>query len=580
MNNVPPKEISRWLRQQAQASRPWSQLAIAAGLAQGATIIAQAALLAWLLGALILERIPLAQLQLPWLLLPLILALRALTGWARDEAGSRASAQVRQQLRIRLLDSLYARGPAWRQTQAGGALTSCLVEQVDGLDGYLARYRPQMLLSVLIPAMILCVVFPLNWAAGLIFLLTAPLIPFFMMIVGFGTQARQEQQIVALKRMSAQFLDLMRGMHSLRLMNAHNRQIPRIAANAEDFRQRTMSVLRMAFLSSTVLEFFTSLAIAVSAVYLGFSFLGHLNFGYYAEGTSLITAFFILMLAPEFYWPLRELGTHYHARSEAMAAATELMRIEFAQPVAGGQIRATALAPAIRFAGVEFAHIAEVPVLRQLDLDIAAGEAVAIVGASGAGKTTLLRLILGQLAPNHGQVWIDQTDLAELDPQAWREQIAWMSQHPRLLSASLADNLRVARHDASDEKLLAALCFAGLNDWLAQLPDGLNTWLGEGGRQLSGGQLRRLALARVWLRDAPLLLLDEPTASLDHETEALIMAGLAQLKIGRTLVMLTHRRTPLVLADRIALLDAGAISEITHHVNSPRIAAFLAGEEA
>lgn len=580
MKYTPPKEINRWLRQTAQASQPWSQLAIAAGIAQGLFIIAQAALLAWLLGALIFERIPLADLHLPWLLLLPVLLLRALAGWARDEAGSRASAQVRQQLRIRLLDSLYARGPAWRQTQAGGALTACLIEQVDGLDGYLARYRPQMLLSVLIPAMILCVVFPLNWAAGLIFLLTAPLIPFFMMIVGFGTQARQEQQIVALKRMSAQFLDLMRGMHSLRLMNAHTRQIPRIAANAEDFRQRTMSVLRMAFLSSTVLEFFTSLAIAVSAVYLGFNFLGHLNFGYYGQDSSLVTAFFILMLAPEFYWPLRELGTHYHARSEAMAAAGELMQIEFAQTQASGQPRLSGQAPAIRFSHVDFAHVRDVGVLHQLDLDIAAGETIAIVGASGAGKTTLLRLVLGQISPDRGQVLIDDSDLNLLDPQAWREQIAWMSQHPRLLSASLADNLRVARQDASDEQLISALDFAGLAHWFAQLPDGLAARLGEGGRQLSGGQLRRLALARVWLRDAPLLLLDEPTASLDHETEAIIMAALAQLKIGRTLIILTHRRAPLALADRIALLENGHIAEIAKTATAPRIAAFLAGEEA
>jgi len=574
------KEIRHWLRMQAQAGHPWSQLAIAAGLFQGLTLIAQAALFAWLLGALIFDKTPFADLLAGWLAIPAVLALRALAGWARDEAGSRASTKVRQQLRIRLLDSLHARGPAWRQTQAGGALTACLIEQVDGLDGYLARYRPQMLLSVLIPAMILCAVFPVNWAAGLIFLLTAPLIPFFMMLVGFGTQIRQEQQIVALKRMSAQFLDLLRGMQSLRLMNAHERQTPVIAQLADDFRVRTMSVLRLAFLSSTVLEFFTALAIAVSAVYLGFSFLGHLDFGYYSARPSLVTAFFILMLAPEFYWPLRELGIHYHARSEAMAAAGELMQIEFADEAPAGKPRAAVSAPTIRFNAVRFAHVADVPVLNEIHLDIAAGEAMAIVGPSGAGKTTLLRLILGQLAPDAGRILIDNADLAELDAQAWREEIAWMSQHPRLLAASLADNLRVARHDADEERLLAALEFAGLGSWYAQLPQGLATLLGEGGRQLSGGQVRRLALARVWLRDAKLLLLDEPTASLDHETEAIIMAGLAQLKTGRTLVMLTHRRAPLALVNRIALLENGAITEIAASAQSPRIAAFLAGEDA
>jgi ATP-binding cassette subfamily C protein CydD len=340
-----------------------------------------------------------------------------------------------------------------------------------------------------------------------------------------------------------------------------------------------MSVLRLAFLSSTVLEFFTALAIAVSAVYLGFSFLGHLDFGYYSARPGLVTAFFILMLAPEFYWPLRELGIHYHARSEAMAAAGELMQIELVDEVQSGQPRTATGAPAISFACVRFAHVADVSVLNEINLDIATGETIAIVGASGAGKTTLLRLILGQLSPDAGHILIDNTDLAGLDAQHWREEIAWMSQHPRVLAASLADNLRVARHDAADARLIAALEFAGLGSWYAQLPQGLATALGEGGRQLSGGQVRRLALARVWLRDAKLLLLDEPTASLDHETEALIMAGLAQLKAGRTMVMLTHRRAPLALVDRIALLENGTITEVTNSVESPRIAAFLAGEE-
>lgn len=575
------KLARQWLQALARQGHPWSALTMLAGMVQGLAIIAQSAALAWLLHGLIMDNASLQALSLPWLALPLAFLIRALAGWARDEAGSRAAAKIRLRLRTHLLDAMHRHGPAWRNEQVGGTLASTLLEQIDALDAYFARYRPQMFLAGIIPLMILLAVFPRNWAAGLILLLTAPLIPIFMALVGMGAQARQRQQLQVLNRMSGHFLDLIRGMQSLRLMNAHQRQTPRIAEIAEDFRTRTMSVLRLAFLSSSVLEFFTSLAIAVSAVYLGFSLLGHLDFGHYRAPLSLEIAFFILLLAPEFYWPLRELGIHYHARAEAMAAAEQLMRIEAQDRVApqiGGSSQPQAGPPAIALRAVSFAHIAAVPVLLKLNLSIAKAEAIAIVGASGAGKTTLLRLILGQLPVTEGDINIDGQSLADLDLQAWREKIAWMSQHPRLLAGSVADNLRVARHDADDTRLVAALKFAGLSDWFAALPQGLATHLGEGGRQLSGGQLRRLALARVWLRDAALLLLDEPTASLDHETEAIIMTGLEQLRQGRTFIMLTHRSAPLRLVNRIVLLENGHIAEIGTDYNTGRIGAFLAGE--
>jgi ATP-binding cassette subfamily C protein CydD len=308
----------------------------------------------------------------------------------------------------------------------------------------------------------------------------------------------------------------------------------------------------MAFLSSAVLEFFAAISIAMMAVYLGFSLLGHLDFGYYESRPDLALAFFILLLAPEFYLPLRELGTHYHARAEALAAAEQL------QPI----------------------FQASSPVLHDLSLDLAVGGSLAIVGASGAGKTTLLRLILGELTTQQGDILVDGQALGELDAQAWREGIAWMSQHPRLLPASLADNLRVARHDADEAAMYEALAFAELLPWFESLPDGWATQLGEGGRLLSGGQLRRLALARVHLRNARLLLLDEPTASLDTETEALVMAGLQRLAKGRTLLLLTHRRAALQLVARVALLDGGRIVAHGQPEKVPEIDNFLAGESA
>ncbi|WP_153111573.1 thiol reductant ABC exporter subunit CydD [Propionivibrio limicola] len=569
----------RWLREIQVFSRPWAGLAIVAGLLQGLAIVVQCGLMAYLLQALIMEKAAFSALTAPWLALPLVFALRALASWAKDEAGSRASAQVRTRLREQLLDKVHALGPAWRATQAGGALVSKLLEQVDAIDGYMARYRPQMILAAAVPLMILIAAFAFNWAAGLILLVTAPLIPVFMTLVGMGAKARQTRQLQALSRMSGHFLDLIRGMGSLRLVDAHRAQTSKVEQVAEDFRIRTMSVLRIAFLSSSVLEFFTSVAIAITAVYFGFSLLGVLQFGDWQGKVGLGSAFFILLLAPEFYWPLRELGTHYHARAEALAAAGQLMPIlqaQSPQPVGGAFVPANT-APAVRFEQVAFAHVPGVPVLQDISLAIRPGEKLAVVGASGAGKTTLLRLLLGQLSPTAGAITIDNQNLANLDLAAWRERIGWMGQHPRLIAASLADNLRVARHEADDAALQQALAFAGLQEWFAGLPQGLATPLGEGGRQLSGGQLRRLALARVWLRDAPLLLLDEPTASLDHETEAVIMAGLATLSANRTVVMLTHRAAPMALMDRIVLLRQGHIAASANSLTGP-IAEFFATE--
>lgn len=556
-------EALRWLGALARPHGLWLKLAVLAGFIQALATIVFAAALAWLIHGLAVEGAAHGQMRAAWLAVPLGILLRAAMVFLREEAGMRLSHAVRDHLRACLLDRFHARGPAWQSRQAGGAVVSRLLEEVDALDGYFARYLPQRWLAVLVPLAIVVVVMPLNWVAGLILLATAPLIPLFMAIVGHGARARQQRQLEALARMSGQFLETLRGLTTLRLMDAHRRQAAVVERNADAFRARTMSVLRLAFLSGTVLEFFASLAIALSAVYLGFGLLGYLEVGFGGTPPTLFVALFILLLAPEFYLPLRELGTHYHARAEALAAARSLSEWlddadgESTAAVAG-DLPPPAGAPAIHIEGLGFAHREEVPVFDGFSLDIAAGESVALIGPSGSGKTTLLRLLLGQLAPHRGRILIDDTPLAALDPNAWRERIGWMSQHPRLMAATLADNLRVARRDASDADLIEALCFAGLEDWYFGLPQGLASRLGEGGQLMSGGQLRRLALARLSLRPASLLLLDEPTASLDAGTEALVVSRLATLRAGRTVVLLTHRSSPLKLADRIVRLDRPA----------------------
>lgn len=546
-------------------------LAIAAGVFQTAVTIALAALLAHVLHGTIIANESFEALRSFWLLMLPCFAVRALAGWAREEAGMRMSLAVRHSVRRSLLDTLHRLGPAWMVRQQAGSLSTLLMEQVEALDGYFARYRPQQWMAMLTPLMILAVVAPLSWVAMLILLVTAPLIPVFMILVGWGARQRQTEQLQVLQRMGGHFLDLIRGLPTLQLFNAHHRMAGEVAQVADAFRQRTMSVLRLAFLSGAVLEFFGSVAIALTAVYFGLSLLGMLNFGLYGQVLDLRLALFVLLLAPEFYLPLRELGTHYHARAEALAAAGELMPVFKAgspQPE-GGTLQLPGTPPALQLEDVTFAHREGEPVLANCSLQVAPGEVVAIQGPSGGGKTTLLRLLLGQLRAGTGRVMIGGNPIDTLDLAPWRERVAWMGQHPRLMADTLAANLRVAHADATDADLTQALTFAGLESWFATLPEGLATRLGEGGRPMSGGQLRRLALARVRLRRADVLLLDEPTASLDPDTEAAIVARIAELAQGKTTVLLTHRPAPLRLADRVYHLSHGALMPAASGLPTP-----------
>lgn len=551
-------------------------LMVVASVIQTAMTILLAGLLAHVLHSLIIAGRQIDELRAAWMIIPICLVLRAFAGIIREEGGIRISLAVRGKVRTALLDALYRLGPAWREQQPAGCLSSTLLEQVEALDGYYARYRPQLWFALLTPLMIATAVLPSSWVAALILLLTAPLIPLFMVLVGWGARQRQTEQLLAMQRMSGHFLDLIRGLPTLRLLDAHLRLGDEVAQVADEFRRRTMRVLRLAFLSGAVLEFFASVAIAMSAVYFGMTLLGYLDFGLYGNALDLKLALFVLLLAPEFYQPLRDLGTHYHARAEALAAAGGLQAIleaETLQP-AGGALRISSASPSLALDRVGFAHRSGETVLKECSLYVGAGEAVAILGPSGGGKTTLLRLLLGQLRVQTGRVLIDNEPIGSIDLGDWRERIAWMSQHPRLMAATLADNLRIARADAKDDDLCEALRFAGLGAWFSDLPDGLNTRLGEGGRLLSGGQLRRLALARVRLRRSGVLLLDEPTASLDAATEQGVIERIAELRRGRTLILLTHRPAPLRIVDRIVRLDGGRLHAL------PGAASALAPEAA
>lgn len=534
----------------------------------GVCAIIQAALLAHILHSAVMDGFT-RELLLPYLIaLTAILLLRALLAWGREICGQRSSTLVRRFVRRKLLEQLTAAGPMAVQASDTAGLTSSIIERIEALHGYFAHYLPQKAVALSVPVLIILTAFSVSWAVGLIFLITAPLIPGLMIMIGRGAENLSQKNFQLLSRMSAHFLDTLRGLATLKLFMRSKEETDRIASSSEEYRKGTMAVLRVAFLSSAVLEFFTSVAIAMTAVFLGLSYLHYLDFGLYGNQLTLRTGLFLLLLAPEVYLPLRELGTHFHARADALGAADELNsllkdlgeRPEHTPPPMN-VTRSVDLE--LRRVSQQYIGRTE-PALNDLCLSVGAGEWLAIVGASGAGKTTLLNLLLGFLPLQQGEIIINGHSAVSLDSDEWHRHIAWVPQQPQLFLGSLAENIKIGNPDLSLQQLKTAAEQANLHPD-DQLVHGLATEVGEQGCLLSGGQVRRVALARAFAKDAPLLLLDEPTAGLDLENERLIMASLERLRKDRTVIMLTHRLDTARLADRIAVMANGMIIEQGSH---------------
>lgn len=563
MSRLQEREQKRWLQQLGKQEKRWVWLSVAAGIGIGLMLVVQAHLLARVVDGTLFSGQSLAQHTPLLLMLLAALLLRALLGVVKEWAGQQASIRIRRSLRGLLLNHINRLGPAYTGDQRSGELSSILLEQIEALDGFFARYLPQMALAAMLPLVILAFIFPVNWAAGLIFLITAPLVPLFMALVGTRAAEANRRNFAALSQLGSHFLDVVQGIVTLKLFDRSRAQVEVIEAGADEFRQRTMQVLRLAFLSSAVLEFFASISIAVVAVYLGFSFLGHLDFGYWDAPVNLYQGLFILLLAPEFYLPLRELGTHYHARQEAVAAADKLRELLEATPKAiageGAGLDATVHQISLEGAGLTYPG-RQTPVFTGVNLTLQRGRIVALVGPSGAGKSSLLQVLLGFRQLSEGQVKVNQTPLDMVGSYAWLEQVAWVSQHTTLFPGSLRDNLLLAAPDASEHALYLALEQANALEFVQRLPDGLDTIVGELGSGFSGGQIQRLALARAFLKDAPVLLLDEPTANLDRDSEQLVLESLQTLCAGRLVLMLTHRRTSMLRADEVWQLENGQLS--------------------
>ncbi|WP_330331532.1 thiol reductant ABC exporter subunit CydD [Streptomyces sp. NBC_00536] len=547
------KPIDPRLLRYARSTRLFLGAVVALGLAGAGLVVGQAMLIAEIVVGAFEDGRGGQALRTPLLLLAAVALGRALVAWLTELAAHRASAAVKSELRGRLLERAADLGPSWLSGQRTGSLVALATRGVDALDDYFSRYLPQLGLAVVVPVAVLARIVTEDWVSAAIIVVTLPLIPVFMILIGWATQSRMDRQWRLLSRLSGHFLDVVAGLPTLKVFGRAKAQAESIRTITDDYRRATMRTLRIAFLSSFALELLATLSVALVAVTIGMRLVhGDLD---------LYTGLVILILAPEAYLPLRQVGAQYHAAAEGLAAAEEIFEVLETPVTAAGGTAAVppAAAAELSFEGVEVryegrAESSPGPV----SLTVAPGECVALTGPSGVGKSTLLQVLLGFVAPTGGRVRIGGVDLAELSLEQWRERIAWVPQRPHLFAGTIAENVRLARPEASDEEVARALRDAGAEEFVAALPGGARTALGEGGVGLSAGQRQRLALARAFLADRPVLLLDEPTAALDGETEAAVVDAVRRLAAGRTVLLVVHRPALLAVADRVVAVGTGA----------------------
>lgn len=539
------------------------------GLLATALIVAQATLLAQVIAGVFLGGESLADVTPRLIWLAAISVARGLVDAGFEASGRIGAARAMAELRSRLARHLLLARPGALQAERSGELATAAVQGVDALEAYFARYLPQVFLAAMAPLAVLAWTLPRDWEAAAILAVTAPLIPVFMILIGRLAERSTRRRWHRLSRLGAQFLDLVGGLETLRANGRAGAQTKSIAAAGEAYRRETMATLRIGFLSALVLELLAMIGVALVAATVGIQL---------AEGALGLTAgLTVLILAPEVYMPLRRLGAQFHASADGMAAAERIFEV-LDEPAAVAVPARPLRAPdparaAIAFSGVRFSHRGRGEILRGIDLELHPGETVALTGPSGGGKSTLMSLLMRLADPDAGSISCGGVDLRDLSPSDWRQRIAWVPQRPTVFAGSFEENVRLAAPDASASRLAAAIRGAGLDDLVAALPDGARTAIGEGGRRLSAGQVQRLALARAFLRGAPLLLLDEPTANLDEETELAIAEAVEELAAGRTALIVAHRPELARRADRTVELRDGRLVAAGPRVAAEAVAA-------
>ncbi|WP_405907701.1 thiol reductant ABC exporter subunit CydD [Streptomyces sp. NBC_00828] len=543
------KPIDPRLLRYARATRFFLAAVVGLGVAGAALVIAQAMLIAEVVVGAFQHGHSVAELRTPLGLLVLVAVGRAVVSWLTELAAHRASAAVKSELRGRLLERAALLGPGWLSGQRTGSLVALATRGVDALDDYFSRYLPQLGLAVVVPVAVLARIVTEDWVSAAIIAGTLPLIPVFMVLIGWATRSQMDRQWRLLSRLSGHFLDVVAGLPTLKVFGRAKAQAESIRKITGEYRQATMRTLRIAFLSSFALELLATISVALVAVTIGMRLVhGEMD---------LYVGLVILVLAPEAYLPLRQVGAQYHAAAEGLSAAEEIFSV-LETPVA-----ATGSLPApeggIAFEGVTVRYPGRSgDAVSDVSFTVGSGKTVALVGPSGVGKSTLLNVLLGFVEPVGGRVRIGGVDLSEVDLADWRSRVAWVPQRPHLYAQSIAENVRLARPDADDAAVRRALADAGAAGFVDALPDGVDTVLGEDGAGLSAGQRQRLALARAFLADRPVLLLDEPTAALDGATETEVVEAVRRLAVGRTVLLVVHRPALLGVADRVVRLEPGA----------------------
>ena len=540
--------LLNWLKQHTKMYKSDLRASVLSGFLLSLLMIGQAALLAIILQKLIIDRTSFSIVVPYFLSLIVILLLRGLLIYLREKINFALGQKIRQQIRQKIIDQFELFGSTYLSQSTTGAWSTLVIEQVDNLHDFFARYLPQMRLASMVPILICIAILPFNWAAAVILLCTAPLIPIFMILVGMGAADINRRHFKALAYLSGHFLDRLKGLSTIRLFNQGEQQTEQIAHASEDFRVKTMQVLKMAFLSSAVLEFFTSISIAIVAVYFGFSYLGEFNFGTYNGTVTLFAGFFALILAPEYFQPLRDLGVYYHAKAEAIAAADNIetflnkkmalagdeQKSKSNQLSSNSSLKVTVL-KTIEANDLIVLSNEGIPIVGPFSFSLHSPFKLALIGTSGEGKSSLMQVLLGFL-PYQGSLKINGIEFSQLDLTSWQQQISWIGQNPYLINGSIRENILLGKPMATARELDEVISKAQLSDVIAQLPEGVDTKVGEDAVRLSVGQAQRIALARAMLKPCQLLILDEPTASLDKQT----VQQLAPYHIATNSITITH----------------------------------------
>jgi len=573
------KKLARkWLNTIAKPAKKWVKLTIWISFVSGLLLIWQMYLLAHISYDAYIQKYTLTELSAFFISIIVIVFLRAILSWLREIVSYKTATIVKKKLREDIINHINKLGPIKLSQVNSASLISATTEQVDGITNFLTKFLPQITLSGLMPLAILAFVFPQNIVCGILLMVCAPLVPIFMIIVGIGAESENQKHFKTLARMSAIFLDTLRCLTTLKLFNKSKNQSEKIFKASDSFRINTMRVLKIAFLSSGVLEMFSAASIAIIAIFLG---MGLINAGsgndlwWALSGMTLQSALFILLLAPEFFMPLRELSTHYHAKAEAVGAALEISKIfAITTDQQDSKVNIDNNINSISIKNLSVSYDGELNILKGINLDINHGQKIAIVGASGAGKTTLINTLLGFINYT-GNIRINNKyELSNINEKSWLKNISWLGQNATLFKGTIRDNLLLANSNAADDKILEILERANIAEFIKSLPNGLDTEIGEQNLGLSGGQAQRIALARAYMKNHGLLILDEPTASLDKQSENNIIESLKNNWSNKTVIMLTHKLSFLDCVDSIIVLrdgkiiEQGTFTELSENTNS------------